>query len=195
GRIGQYVFISTISVYTDNSRPGQDEAGTIAGYEGDAMQVTMEALRADMSLYGPMKAQSEREAQLQFPGITTIIRPGLIVGPGDQTDRFTYWPLRLARGGEVLAPGDGSDPVQFIDARDLAEWTVHMVEQRSLGTYNATGPEHGMRTDAMLYGIRGVTTAGARLTFVAADFLARQQVGPWSDLPVWLPGTGRPDAR
>lgn len=191
GKVGQYVFISTISVFADNSRPGQDEAGALAQYQGaDAMKETMASLRADMSLYGPLKAASEAEAEKQFPGITTIIRPGLIVGPGDQTDRFSYWPLRLARGGEVLAPGDGSDPVQFIDARDLAEWTIRMVEQRRFGIFNATGPDYEMRTDAMLYGIRAVTTAGAQLTWVPVEFLAEHQVAPWAHMPVWLPGTG-----
>ena len=191
GRVGQYIFISTISVYGDTSRPGQLESGALAAYEGaDPMRETMAALRANMALYGPLKALSEREAEIQFPGITTVIRPGLIVGPGDQTDRFSYWPLRIARGGEVLAPGDGSDPVQFIDARDLAEWTIRMAESRSMGIFNATGPDYGMRTDAMLYGIRAVTTAGAQFTFVPADFLERQQVSPWGDMPVWVPGTG-----
>lgn len=191
GKVGHYIFISTISVYSDTSKPGQLETGALAQYEGaDAMTETMAGMRANMALYGPLKALSEREAEIQFPGISTIIRPGLIVGPGDPTDRFSYWPLRLARGGEVLAPGDGSDPVQFIDARDLAEWTVRMAESRTFGVFNATGPDYGMRTDAMLYGMRAVTTAGAQPTFVPAEFLAEHQVAPWSDMPVWVPGTG-----
>lgn len=191
GKVGHYIFISTISVYSDTSKPGQLETGALAQYEGaDAMKETMAGMRANMALYGPLKALSEREAEVQFPGITTIIRPGLIVGPGDPTDRFTYWPLRLARGGEVLAPGDGSDPVQFIDARDLAEWTIRMAESRTFGVFNATGPDYEMRTDAMLYGMRAVTTAGAQPTFVPAEFLAEHQVAPWGDMPVWVPGTG-----
>lgn len=191
GKVGHYIFISTISVYSDTSRPGQDETGVLAQYAGaDPMQETTATLRADMGLYGPLKAASEAEAEKQFPGITTIIRPGLIVGPGDQSDRFSYWPLRLARGGEVLAPGDGSDPVQFIDARDLADWTIRMAEQHAFGTYNATGPDYGMRMDAMLYGIRAVTTAGAQPTWVPAEFLVEHGVQPWGHMPVWLPGTG-----
>ena len=191
GKVGHYIFISTISVYSDTSRPGQDEGGALARYTGaDAMAETMASLRADMSLYGPLKAASEAEAEKQFPGITTVVRPGLIVGPGDQTDRFSYWPLRLARGGEVLAPGDGSDPVQFIDARDLAEWTIRLAEQRAFGIFNATGPDFEMRMDAMLYGIRAVTTAGAQPIWVPAEFLASQAVQPWGHMPVWVPGTG-----
>src|SRR5216684_2736838 len=124
GNVDRYVFISTISVYSDNSKPGMDETGPLAKYEGaDAMKETQATLKAsNYRLYGPLKALSEAEAEKWFPGKALIIRPGLIVGPGDESDRFTYWPVRLARGGEILAPGDGSDPVQFIDARDLAEW-------------------------------------------------------------------------
>jgi 2'-hydroxyisoflavone reductase len=191
GNIGHYVFISTLSVFADTGTPGLTETAALAQYQGDdPMQETMATLRADMSLYGPLKALSEAEAEKQFPGITTVIRPGLIVGPADASDRFTYWPVRLNRGGEVLAPGDGSDPVQFIDARDLAEWTIRMAEQRLFGIFNATGPDYEMRMAAMLYGIRAVSTAGARLTWVPAEFLARHDVAPWRDMPVWVPGTG-----
>jgi 2'-hydroxyisoflavone reductase len=122
--------------------------------------------------------------------MTTIIRPGLIVGPGDETDRFTYWPVRLARGGEVLAPGDGGDPVQFIDARDLAEWTVRMAESCAFGTFNATGPRPPLSMRGMLAGIATATGSDARLTWVSADFLEAQKVAPWSDMPVWVPGSG-----
>src|SRR5207247_2802221 len=129
-------------VYSDNSKPGMDESGPLAKYEGaDAMKETQATLRAsNFRLYGPLKVLSEAEAQKWFPGKFVIIRPGLIVGPGDESDRFTYWPVRIARGGEVLAPGDPKkDYVQFIDARDLAEWTIRMVEQGDTGIYNAVG--------------------------------------------------------
>lgn len=191
GRVGQYVFISTISVFADNSKPGMDESGALAEYTGkDAMAETRETMLKDMSLYGPLKALSEKEAEKQFPKIATIIRPGLIVGPGDETDRFSYWPVRIARGGTVAAPGDGSDPVQFIDARDLAEWTIRMVEQRAFGTYNATGPDYELSTAAMLYGIRAVTTAGAKIEWIPTPFLAERKIEAWSDMPVWVPAQG-----
>lgn len=191
GRIRHYVFISTLSVYADTSRPGMDESGPLAVYRGrDVMAETRASLQADMGLYGPLKAACEAEAARQFPDITTVIRPGLIVGPGDETDRFTYWPVRIARGGEVLLPGDGTDPVQFIDARDLAEFTIRLVEARAFGSFNATGPDYEMSVAAMLYGIRAVTTAGARLHFVPAGFLAEHKVRPWGDMPVWVPGQG-----
>lgn len=190
-RVKQYIFISTISVYADNSKAGADETNGVSRYEGkDAYAETMESMRANMALYGPLKALAEKEARERFGDIATIIRPGLIVGPGDETDRFSYWPVRLERGGEVLAPGDGTDPVQFIDARDLAEWTVRMAEQRAFGTYNATGPDYEMSMAAMLYGIRAVTTSGAKITWAASDFLEAQNVSPWGDMPVWVPGQG-----
>jgi 2'-hydroxyisoflavone reductase len=192
GRVGHYVFISTLSVYASEKEPGQDETAPFAQYKGkDAMKETQETLRADVeALYGPLKALSEREAGTWFPGITTVIRPGLIVGPGDESDRFTYWPVRLDRGGDVLAPGDGGDPVQFVDARDLAEWTIRMAESRTLGTFNAMGPAFELTMGDLLCGVRAATSAGAKLHWVPADFLEQQKVTPWGDMPVWVPGGG-----
>ncbi|HUF25957.1 MAG TPA: NAD-dependent epimerase/dehydratase family protein [Gemmatimonadaceae bacterium] len=180
---GQYIFISTISVYADSSVPGRDET--------TALQVLRnpesEDARAD---YGALKAAAEAEAEKQFPGRTTIIRPGLIVGPGDPTDRFTYWPVRVDAGGEVLAPGDPADPVQVIDGRDLAEWTIRMAEQGATGIYNATGPGAELSIAEMLYGMRAVTSTDVKFTWVDADFLAQHQVRPWQDMPVWVPPRG-----
>src|SRR5258706_3634190 len=192
GNVERYVFISTISVYSDNSKPGMDETGPLARYEGaDAMKETQATLKAsNYRLYGPLKALSEAEAEKWFPGKALIIRPGLIVGPGDESDRFTYWPVRLARGGEILAPGDPADPVQFIDARDLAEWTIRMVEQGTTGIFNATGPKSTLTIGQMLAGIQQVTRADTRLTWADADFLAAQKVSPWGDMPVWVPPKG-----
>ena len=191
GRVKHYVFISTISVYPDDLPPNRNEDAPTQRYTGaDIMKETRTTLRANMALYGPMKAACEQEAEKQFPGITTIIRPSLIVGPGDETDRFTYWPVRVANGGEILAPGDGEDAVQFIDARDLAEWVIHMVEQRTLGIFNAAGPSYTLSMAAMLHGIRAATTAHAEFTWVDADFLRENNVSPWGDMPVWLPRRG-----
>ncbi|HEY1750740.1 MAG TPA: NAD-dependent epimerase/dehydratase family protein [Caulobacteraceae bacterium] len=192
GKVGQYVFISTISVYAANDTPGADESAATAPYAGkDPMAETAATLNADAGgLYGALKAVSEQEARRQFGEAVTVIRPGLIVGPGDQTDRFTYWPVRLARGGEVLAPGDGADPVQFIDARDLAEWTIRMAEQRRFGVFNATGPAHALPVKAMLEGTRGAVGGDATLTWVPTSFLDAEKVSAWSDLPVWVPGQG-----
>jgi 2'-hydroxyisoflavone reductase len=190
-RVGHYLFISTISVYADNATPGAAEDAPLATYSGaDPMAETGERLRADMSLYGPLKARSEAEARHWFGGRCTIIRPGLIVGPGDETDRFTYWPARLDRGGDVVAPGDGSDPVQFIDARDLAEWTIRLAERQLPGTFNATGPAAALTMAQMLATIDGVTEARSRLHWLPAEFLREHGVGPWVQMPVWVPGRG-----
>jgi 2'-hydroxyisoflavone reductase len=192
GNVDRYVFISTISVYADSSKPGTDENAPLAKYNGpDAMKESRESIIASkFMLYGPLKALSEQEAEKWFPKQTLIIRPGLIVGPRDETDRFSYWPVRIDRGGEVLAPGDPTDPVQFIDGRDLAEWTIRMVEQRETGTYNATGPEKALGVGAMLEGIKAANKSNANFTWVDADFLEAQKVAPWSDIPVWVPPRG-----
>jgi 2'-hydroxyisoflavone reductase len=186
GNVDRYVFISTISVYADTSK-GVDESAPLQKYEGaDAFKETLEAMRASgYKTYGPLKALSEKEAEKWFPGKVLIIRPGLIVGPGDETDRFTYWPVRIERGGEVLAPGAPTDPVQFIDARDLAEWTIRMVESRETGTYNATGPAKPLGIGDMLGKIKAALSANANFTWANAEFLKEQKVQAWSDMPVW----------
>lgn len=190
GNIGQYIFISTISVYADSAKIGSNESAPREKYAGkDAMAETNAELRKNMALYGPLKALSEDEAHKQFAGITTVIRPGLIVGPGDETDRFTYWPVRLARGGKVLAP-PFADPVQFIDARDLAEWTIRMAETKTTGDFNGHGPGYELSTGAMLHGINAVASKGAQLREASAEFLSKNNVNAWSDLPVWIPGQG-----
>jgi 2'-hydroxyisoflavone reductase len=191
GNVDRYVFISTISVYAEGMK-ANDESGSLAKYEGaDAMKESRDSIIAsEFKLYGPLKALSEQEAEKWFPKKTLIIRPGLIVGPGDQTDRFTYWPVRIDRGGEVLAPGNPSDPVQFIDARDLAEWTIRMVEKGATGIYNATGPDKALGVGDMLNGIKTALKSDAKFTWADATFLEAQKVAPWSDMPVWVPPSG-----
>ena len=117
------------------------------------------------------------------------MRPGLIVGPGDRSDRFTYWPVRIDRGGEVLAPGEPGDPVQFVDARDLTAWMIQLLEARVAGVYNATGPQAPMSMAEMLYGIRAVTSTPVQFTWVPYSYLEGRNVQPWSDMPVWIPPT------
>ena len=190
GNIGQFVFISTISVYDGETKIGSDENAPRAKYTGkDAMAETMADLRKNMPLYGPLKALSEDESHKQFPGITTVIRPGLIVGPGDETDRFSYWPVRIARGGTVLVP-PMADPVQFIDARDLAEWTIRMAESRTMGDFNGHGPDYELSMGKLLNTIREVTGSKAQFKEATADFLEKNKVSAWADLPVWVPGSG-----
>ena len=185
-KVERYVFISTISVYADTSK-GVDETASLDKYQGaDPYKETIEAMKASgFKTYGPLKALSENEAEKWFPGKTLIVRPGLIVGPRDESDRFTYWPVRIDRGGEVLAPGDPNDPVQFIDARDLAEWTIRMAENRETGIYNATGPAKPLGIGEMLNGIKDALNSNATFIWVPADFLGKQKVEAWSDMPVW----------
>jgi len=188
GNVDCYVFTSTISVYPDPlPADGVDENSPLQKYEGpDPYKETIEAVRASgYKTYGPLKALSEKEAEKWFPGKTLIIRPGLIVGPRDETDRFTYWPVRIDRGGEVLAPGTKEDPVQFIDGRDLAEWTIRMVENRETGIYNATGPAKPLGVGGMLDGIKEAEKSNATFTFVPYEFLKQNKVEAWSDMPVW----------
>jgi 2'-hydroxyisoflavone reductase len=182
----QYVFISTISVYADTSVAGMDEATPVLEYKGETDAFTLEPGPSMMQFYGELKALSEREAAYWFPGRATIIRPGLIVGPGDTSDRFTYWPVRIDRGGEVLAPNTPTDPTQIIDARDLAEWTIRMAEQGDVGVYNATGPERPRPMGEMLNGIKTALGSNATLTWVPQEFLREQNVRPWGDVPVWV---------
>ena len=186
GNVERYIFISTISVYADTST-GPDENTPLAKYEGaDPFKETLEAMKASgYKTYGPLKALSEQETEKWFPGKSLIIRPGLIVGPRDETDRFTYWPVRIDRGGEVLAPGNPSDPVQFIDGRDLAEWTVRMAENRETGIYNATGPAKELGIGGMLDGIKTALNSNATFAWADAEFLKQQKVEAWSDMPVW----------
>jgi 2'-hydroxyisoflavone reductase len=190
GNIGHYIFVSTVSVYDGHERVGVDETAPREKYKGkDAMAEVPANIQKDMTLYGPLKALSEDEAHKQFAGITTVVRPGLIVGPGDETDRFTYWPARMARGGNVLVP-PLKDPAQFIDARDLAEWTIRLAEARALGDFNAFGPAFDLTMGDIIYGARGLTAAGAAIKEASLDFLQKHKVGPWMELPVWVPSVG-----
>ena len=140
GNTNHYIFISTISAYASDKNAWADETDPTHPLPDGSRSVHARTVGASAEYYGPLKAYSEKEVEKQYPGINTIIRPGLIVGPLDRSDRFTYWPYRIDKGGEVLAPGDGNDPVQIIDSRDLAEWTIRVAENKTLGVFNATGP-------------------------------------------------------
>ena len=183
GRTKHYIFVSTISVFSDNSAPIDENGPLNTPADIDAA--------FDAKIYGQNKVRCEIEARTQFGDNVTIVRPGLIVGPGDLSDRFSYWPVRIDRGGEVLAPGTPNDPVQYVDARDLSEWMIRLAESRTLGTFNATGPKSPTTMAEMLYGIKAVTTSDARFTWVPAEFLGANQVRAWSDMPVWVPPVGR----
>ncbi len=182
--VDQYMFISSISVYADTSVVGLDEKGALGQIEDKTTETV------DGESYGPLKALCEQAAEAVFTGRTTNVRPGLIVGPGDPTDRFTYWPVRVARGGDVLSPGAPSDPVQLIDARDLAEWMIDAIEQRHLGDYNAVGPAEPLSVGAMLEACKQAAGSDASFVWADAEFLAEQEVMPWVNMPVWVPPEG-----
>ena len=182
--VERYLFTSTRSVYADFSEVGMTE-------EGPTHDPDPTAVGERRSLgYGPNKVLCEREAKGAFGERTLIVRPGLIVGPGDNTDRFSYWPIRIDRGGEVLAPGDPTNPVMFIDVRDLAEWYVRLLENGATGTYNALGPEAPLSFAEMLYGCRAVTNANVSFTWVDTDFLLERELRPYADFPCWMPARG-----
>ncbi len=181
---GQYIFTSSISAFADFSTAGMDETAPV----GTLDDPTIEEITGET--YGPLKALCEAEAEKAFPGRATIVRPGLIVGPWDSSDRFTYWPVRLDRGGDVMAPGDGTDPVQFVDGRDLGAWMIRLAEEGRVGTYNATGPVAPMTMAEMLDGIQAAIGSDAKLTWVDADFLEQHGVQPWTQMTVWVPARG-----
>lgn len=187
GNVKQYVFISTISVYAMLDKPGMDESAPLAqlppGVPRDTAEVTGQT-------YGPLKALCEKAAEEAIPGRVANIRPGLIVGPGDPTDRFTYWPVRVQRGGYVLSPGTPRDPVQFIDARDLAAWVVLTLERGTMGVFNATGPVPAVTIGELLDTCKRESGSEAQFVWVDAETLAQHNVHGWSDMPVWVPPVG-----
>lgn len=185
GNADTYLFTSTLSVHASFSKRGLNE--------GDPVGKTEDPTVEDMSAYGPLKALSEEVTRKSFGKRAIIVRPHLIVGPGDTTDRWTYWPVRIAKGGEVLAPGDYNRPVQYIDARDLAEFEIHLIEQRAGGTYSAVGPLAELSMAEMLYGLRAVVSNDITFTWVDQGFLAQNDVAPWSEMTAWMPSGGKFD--
>lgn len=185
-RVRQYVFVSSISVYPDFSVPrGEDSA------VGKLDDETVE--KVDGTTYGPLKALCEQAAERAFPGRTTILRPGLIVGPEDNTDRFTYWPARAARGGEFIAPVGPREGIQVIDARDLAAFTLRCVEQRTMGVFNLiSAPGQFTIGDVVAESVRAAQrlakpAAPPQPVWLPLAFLDAQKLEGWSDLPVWSP--------
>ncbi len=178
--VGHYVFISTISVYDDSTKGTITESSPL-----NKLPPGEEKSEEVRKHYGALKAACEHEVATVYPDRHTTVRPGLIVGPGDPTDRFTYWPVRIDRGGDVLAPGDGTDVVQFIDGRDLATWIIKLVEDKIFGTYTANGPQMPIRE--LLETCQRSTSTPSTLVWAPWPFLEKQNVGPWSDMPVWIP--------
>jgi len=181
GSVGHYTFISSISVYTNPVAAGSDESAPAGTLEDETVE------EVDGDTYGPLKALCEAAAEVALPGRTLNVRPGLIVGPHDPTDRFTYWVVRPTRGGEILIPERLDAPVQIIDVRDLAEWIVRMVENGRTGVYNATGPRKPIPFGDMLDACRDASNAVVSQTRISDDFMNAQELSTWADLPLYLP--------
>jgi 2'-hydroxyisoflavone reductase len=187
GSVGHYTFVSSISVYSAPLTRGLDEAHPIATRLDDP---ATEDIRP--ATYGPLKARAETAVDAILPGRTLIIRPGLIVGPHDPSDRFSYWPWRLSHGGTVLAPGRQRAPIQVLDGRDLAEWMVAMAESQATGVYNAAGPATPITMASLLKTGCHALGADAELHWVDDAFLLGQGIDidrgiPAETLPLWLP--------
>ena len=184
GNVGQYIFISTVSVYGDFSIKGLNEKSAVAKLADETTEeVTGET-------YGGLKALCEQAAETAMPGRTCNIRPGLIVGPLDRSDRFTYWPVRIARGGEVLVPDRPETVTQVIDVRDLAEYVVRCAERQTCGVFNCTSPAGELTMGEIFTACKNVSGSDATFTYADGDWLEKQGVHSWSDMPVWSPLEG-----
>ena len=181
--VGRYVFISSVSVYASFSKVGIDESDPVGKIEDESFEeITGES-------YGPLKALCEKVAQDTYGERALIVRPGLIIGPNDPTDRFTYWPVRVARGGDVLVPEKPNVPVQIIDVRDLSDFIIKLIEEKASGIYNATGPDSELTLGAMLEACKEVSGSDANFRWASVEFLNQNNIAPWSDMPVWVPDT------
>jgi 2'-hydroxyisoflavone reductase len=181
GSVGHYTFVSSISVYEDFGETGLDEEAPVLAPPDP------EPEELDLELYGGLKVGCELAVEAAMPGRALIIRPGMIVGPHDYTNRFPYWCRRVGQGGEVLAPGDPDQQVQLIDVRDLAGWMLRMAEGGRTGVYNATGPVGRLTTRGMLEEIREATGSDARFVWASEEFLLEAGVKPWEEMPLWVP--------
>lgn len=178
--VERYAFVSSISVYGDFSRPLTEET-PVAELEDPGTEEVLEH-------YGALKAACERVVEEAYGDRSARVRAGLIVGPHDPTDRFTYWPRRIAAGGTVLGPGDPAAPVQFVDARDLADWLVELALAGPGGVFNATGPAAPLSFAELLERIRAATGSDAAVVWTDERRVLDAGVAPWTELPLWIPG-------
>lgn len=178
-KVERYVYISSTIRYADFNQIGIDES-----YPGARMA---DETNEDVDeFYGPLKVLCEKIAETIFPNRALIIIPHFLVGPQDPSDRFTYWPVRVARGGDVLAPVGPNEPCQFIDVRDIAKWMIHMIETKATGTYNACGPDDEYTFGQLLETCKEVSGSNANFKWASAEFLEKHDVAAWRDFPIWL---------
>jgi len=181
GSVGRYVFISSISAYADFKKIGINESDPGGTMDDESVEeITGET-------YGPLKVLCEKTVQGIYSERGLVVRPGLIVGPNDPTDRFTYWPVRVAKGGDVLAPEKPDVPIQIIDVRDLSDFIIKLIEDNESSIYNATGPDYELTLDTMLETCKQVSGSDANIHWASVEFLKQNNVQEWSDMPVWVP--------
>ncbi|HEX8354519.1 MAG TPA: NAD-dependent epimerase/dehydratase family protein, partial [Pyrinomonadaceae bacterium] len=187
-----YTFVSSISVYADTRVPGVDEGHAVGRITDERLREAEALPQSELTgapffgeIYGPLKALCEQAAEGAMPGRVLSVRAGLIVGPHDYSDRFTYWPRRVAEGGDVLAPGDPARPVQFVDVRDLAAWILLSAERRLTGVFNATGPDYALAFGRFLEECRAATGGDARFVWADEKFLLAEGLTPWMEVPLW----------
>lgn len=191
-KVSHYQFISTISVYgAFDKRPEIVDEQAPVTTVSDEVHAKVQTIRQSFAHYGAMKASCEAAAEAAMPGRVSNIRPGLIVGPLDRSDRFTWWPVRIDRGGEVLAPGDPDGHSQFVDVRDLADWMLHCLEQDVTGVYNAVGFAGRTSMQDVLGACKCATSKEVTLTWASEEFLLENRVRPYSQMPLWIPREGR----
>ena len=181
GSVARYVFISSVSVYENFKQIGIDESYPV----GKIQDETVEEITGET--YGPLKALCEKVVQDIYGERALVIRPGLIVGPHDPTDRFTYWPVRIARGGDVLAPQKPEAAIQVIDVRDLSDFIIHLIQENTSGVFNATGPDYELTIGRLLEASKQVSGSDANIQWASVEFLNQHKVEPWSDMPTWVP--------
>ncbi|WP_224248319.1 SDR family oxidoreductase [Hyalangium gracile] len=185
--VQHYVYISSISAYANNDVPWEDESGPTA----KLADPTVETMGKNFENFGGLKRLCEEAVEKALPGRVANVRPGYIVGPDDPTDRFTWWPVRFDRGGEMLAPGSPEDPIQLIDVRDLAEWLVVVMENKLTGIYNATGPEKPWTMGGVLAACKEATGKDTKLAWVPSEFLIKNKEDGDGDIPIWAPPVGK----
>lgn len=190
GQVGRYIFVSTVSVYRDQAVELIDEQAPLLTLDRETVD-SITRIRQVGAHYGALKALCEDAAETAMPGRVVQVRPGLIVGPEDRSDRFTWWPARVDRGGEILAPGNPDGEIQFIDVRDLGDFIVRLGSEEATGPFNAVGFDGRLSMEEFLHGCKIVCGLDCEFTWASEEFLLEQEVRPYMEMPMWLPDEAR----